>query len=254
MPMKRAERQLPPVVAGLLDRRAYPHEVRGIELVQTHISYVLLAGAYAYKIKKPVDFGFVDYSTLERRRHFCDEEIRLNRRLCDDVYLEVVPIVAADGRVKIGGDGEALEYAVRMRRVPDERTLPALLDANRIAPDNIRGIAATIARFHEQADRSDEIAAYGGIDAVRRNIEENFEQARPYVGKTLTREQFEVIERYNGDFLTDDAGRRLAVDIDRGSGFINRLQPRRDDQRGHDTGDHERQDHPAAALENPQIV
>ena len=123
MPLKRPHAELPAVIRGLLDRRAYSHEVRGIELVQTHISYVVLAGAYAYKIKKPVDFGFVDYSTLELRRHFCDEEIRLNRRLCDGIYLDVAPITAADaGRVKVGGDDEALEYAVRMRRPPQEQT------------------------------------------------------------------------------------------------------------------------------------
>src|SRR5215470_1541833 len=99
----------------LTQPRAYPHSCSAVELIETHISWVLLTGEFAYKIKKPVDFGFLNFSTLALRRHYCAEEVRLNRRFAPALYLDVVPITRSGERVRVGGDGNVIEYAVRMR-------------------------------------------------------------------------------------------------------------------------------------------
>src|SRR4051794_38858838 len=106
------------LIAGLSDPRAYPHLVDSVEVRQTHISAVFLAGAFAYKVKKPVGLAFLDYPTLDRRRHFCREEVRLNRRLAPEVYLGVVPVVDRDGSLAVGGEGRVVEWAVAMTRLP----------------------------------------------------------------------------------------------------------------------------------------
>src|SRR5262245_52467790 len=107
-------------ISSLIDRlgraETYPHPAGRIELRQTHISVVALAGEFVYKVRKPVDLGFLDFTTLDKRLHDCREEVRLNRRLAPDVYLGVVPLTESDGRVVMGGEGEPLEYAVKMRR------------------------------------------------------------------------------------------------------------------------------------------
>src|SRR5438093_13550865 len=113
--------ELPPLIRALLDLSVYPHPATSVDLVQTHVSYVLLAGEYVYKIKKPVHFAFVDYSTLGKRLHFCQEEVRLNRRLSPTVYLRVVPIIAQEGRFVlaegpvVANSEQVTEYAVKMR-------------------------------------------------------------------------------------------------------------------------------------------
>src|SRR4030095_6185902 len=105
----------PSFLLELTQPHAYPHPCSHVELIETHISWVLLTGEFAYKIKKPVDFGFLNFSTLALRRHYCDEEVRLNRRFAESLYLDVVPITLEDGVARFGGSGEPIEYAVRMR-------------------------------------------------------------------------------------------------------------------------------------------
>src|SRR3989337_2788724 len=114
------KRELPPVIRALLRPSLYPHPVDRVELLQTHISYVLLAGEHVYKIKKPVNFGFLDFSTLARRRYYCRQEVALNARLCSNTYLGVSRIRARNGRVGIDGRGRVIDYAVHMRRLPAE--------------------------------------------------------------------------------------------------------------------------------------
>ena len=117
------------LVEALLREDAFPHAAGHIELMETHISWVILAGDYAYKIKKPVVLDFLDFSTLEKRRHYCEEEIRLNRPWAPAIYLDVVPVTGTRSRPQMGGDGEALEYAVRMRRFDQSLRLDAQLEA-----------------------------------------------------------------------------------------------------------------------------
>jgi aminoglycoside phosphotransferase family enzyme/predicted kinase len=180
-----------------LTSAAYPHPAADVRMVQTHISWVLLAGDYAYKIKKPVDFGFVDYSTLERRRVMCEEEVRLNRRLCHRIYLGVAPISRdASGIVAVGGRGEVVEYAVQMTRVPESAMMPSLLETGAWTDDHLRALAERLARFHGDADAGASIAPFGGVDAIAGNWEENFEQVDAYIGRTITREQQAALRRY----------------------------------------------------------
>src|SRR4030042_2762676 len=125
--------ELPELIQALLNPKTYPDRTPKVELVQTQISYILLAGEYVYKIKKPVDMGFLDYTTLEKRLYLCNKEVELNRRLCGDVYLGVVPITKEEDYV-LGGKGEALEYAVKMRRLPQDAMMDVLLQQNKVNP------------------------------------------------------------------------------------------------------------------------
>ena len=195
---------LPDVIRALLDPAAYDHGAPRIELIQTHISYVLLAGDFAYKIKKPLDLGFLDYSTLARRKFLCEEEVRLNRRLCSGVYLGVVSITpGGTSGYRIGAAGNAVEYAVKMRRVPAARMMPALLDRGAVTPDDIRAIARVMAEFHRASASDREIARFGRVDAVQQNIHDNFDQTRRFIGRTLRRDQFDAIAAYVDAFLRE---------------------------------------------------
>lgn len=137
-----------------------------ITVIQTHISTVFLNSAFAYKVKKPVRLPFLDYRDPEARRHFCEEEIRLNRRLCPDTYLDVVQITRDGGALRIGGAGEPVDWAVRMRRLRAEEMLTARLEAGTIGRPEIRNIARSIAEFHNRAGTSDRIAAWGSPDRI----------------------------------------------------------------------------------------
>jgi aminoglycoside phosphotransferase family enzyme len=196
--------ELPELINALLDPRAYPEPPKKVELVQTQISYVFLAGEYVYKIKKPVDMGFLDYTTLEKRRYFSQREVELNRRLCGDAYLGVVPVVKEKGRYTLGGKGEALEYAVKMRRLPQDRMLDALLKRNKVTPKMVEDVARTVADFHRRAATSPEITAIGGIEGVIKNTSENFEQTDKYFDIIITPETYRRIKAYTEDFIKDN--------------------------------------------------
>lgn len=139
------------LIAGLLSPSAYPHEVGEVELVETHISWVFLTGEYAYKVKKPVDFGFLDFSTLAKRRHFCEEEVRLNRTWAPDLYIEVDPITLVDGKPRIAGAGEPVEYTVRMRQFAYDMRLDRQLALGELSVQDMSELATEIARQHLDA-------------------------------------------------------------------------------------------------------
>lgn len=159
---------LPPLIASLRD-------ALDARLIETHISWVLLAGERAYKIKKPIDLGFLDFSTPERRRFCCAEEVRLNRRLAPKIYLDVVPITGPEAAAGIAGEGPVLDWAVRMRAFPAEATLDR---EGRLTGAQIDAIADTVARFHAMIDPAPPDSAYGGLAAVMHPVRENFRQMR----------------------------------------------------------------------------
>lgn len=194
---------LPALIAAMLRRDFYPHHPADVTLVQTHISYVFLAGDHVYKVKKPVRFSFADFSTLERRRHFCHEEVRLNQRLAADVYLGVVTIRRCGDDYKLGADGDPdiAEYAVRMRRLPADRMLDQLLNRNAVTPEMIDAIAARLAEFHRRADAGAEITANGDPAAIARVIEENHANARAFRGFTVPADDDDAIQAFTRDFL-----------------------------------------------------
>ncbi len=193
--------ELPPFVKSLLKPGGYPQPPQKIELKQTQMSFVFLADDLVYKAKKPVDLGYLDYTTLEKRRHFCQRELELNRRLCPDVYLEVVPITNDNGRISIGGSGETIEYAVKMRRLPDGRMMDVLLAKDRVTPDMLEGLAERLARFHREAETNGQIASFGGLETVRRNNDENFSQTEKYVGKAIPAARYTELEDFTKNFI-----------------------------------------------------
>jgi len=164
------------LIAALGRPAAYPHAAETVRCRETHLSWVFLAGAYAYKVKKPVDLGFVDFTTPARRAAACAEEVRLNRRRCPDIYLGVVEIVARDDTFHIGGPGEVVETAVKMRRLPAAGMLPALLDRSAADTNLMRRIAIQLVQFHATAATGPGIDEWGQSTAIGANWAENFAQ------------------------------------------------------------------------------
>ena len=179
-------------IEALANPEAYEEEVGQIELKQTHISYVFLTRKFVYKVKKAVNFGFLDFSTLEKRRYFCEKELELNKRLCGDMYLEVVPITKSD-LIKIGGKGKVIEYAVRMRRIPEEKIMTRLLEKGKVDIKTIKKLAKIISSFHDNAETNQRISEYGSIPMIEKNWKENFEQTEEFINRTITREIFQII-------------------------------------------------------------
>lgn len=171
---------------------AYPHPVTRVQRIETHISYVFLAGDFAYKLKKPIALGFLDFSTLQRRHHFCDEELRLNRRLADDLYLDVVAITGTPDEPRIGGTGPVLEYGVRMRRFAQE----GLLDRQEITGELIDRLAAMVADFHARIPLVDPDSPYGTPRAVLGPMLDNLAQIGARMTQPDLLEQLARLERW----------------------------------------------------------
>lgn len=171
---------------GELQRPAcYPHRVDRVETVQTHISLVCLAGDRAYKLKKPVRLPFLDFSTPALREHFCREELRLNRRLCPWVYLDVVTLHRGASGLNFRGDGPVVDHAVLMQRLPAERMLDRLLAAAAVAPDDVERLARTVAAFHRDAERGPRVRAAGAPERLAEQMRANFTDSAPWAGTTF---------------------------------------------------------------------
>jgi uncharacterized protein len=196
---------LPPLVRAMLRPEFYPDRPAHVELIQTHISYVFVAGDYVYKIKKPIRFAFADCSTLAARYHFCREEVRLNRRLAPNVYLAVVPIagdrhgfaLAEEGR---GFDPEVVEYAVKMRRLPEDRMLDRLLHAGKVDSALIDALAARLAAFHGDASTAQGWWC-GSAAAIWRSVLGNAAEFQRFAGYTLSASRSAAIEDYLKGFI-----------------------------------------------------
>jgi aminoglycoside phosphotransferase family enzyme len=197
---------LPEIIQALLDPQAYPDPPQKVELAQTQMSFVFLTNDYVYKVKKPVDLGYLDYTTLKKRYFYCQREVGLNRRLCPDTYLGVLPVTGSGDRISFGGRGEALEYAVKMRRLPQEKMLNVLLAEDRVSPEMLAGVADRLVEFHRQAEIGVSISTFGDIDAITVNTEENFTQTEKYLGHTISREQYRRIRDYTNLFIQGNTG------------------------------------------------
>jgi uncharacterized protein len=161
-----------------------PH-VTSVQLIQTHISYVALTGTYAYKVKKPVNFGFLDFSTLDKRKYFCEEELRLNKRLCPDMYLDVLPITQKDNTLELDGDGTIVEYVLKMKEFPQEYIMTNMLQQAKISEQTIDHLCRILVDFYNTQEPSEEIKKYGELQAVKQNIDENFDQTKPMIDLTV---------------------------------------------------------------------
>jgi len=162
----------------MLNPALYDHPVSGIQLVETHISWVILTGDYAYKIKKPVNLHFLDFSTLEKRKFYCHEELRLNRRLAPDIYLDVVRITGRVDHPRLDGPGDAIEYAVKMVQFPQQAQLDRMLQRGALTKEHIDAIAAKAAAFHASIPEIPEASPFGAPDQVLAPMQENFSQIR----------------------------------------------------------------------------
>lgn len=207
-----ANENLPRFIRDLLESDDWGPDAGEIRLVQTHISYVILAGAYVYKFKKPVNFGFLDFSSLDKRRACCEKELILNRRLCPDIYLELVTVTRGEGGHILGGDGEVVEYGVKMKRMPEDRMMSNVIKANGLNASHIDALVKVLVPFYEGAEHSPAIDRFGTAEAVGINVLENFDQTRESVGSgALSALQFETISAYARDILArpDLFGQRI---------------------------------------------
>ena len=168
------ETPLPPLIQALLSPARYPGDVARVELVQTHISWVLLAGDFAYKIKKPVQLPFLDFSTLAQRQRYCADELRLNRRFAPDLYLDVVGIFNTLEEPQWAGTGEPIEYAVRMRRFDEAGRLDRVCARGELRPEHLSDLAETLDRFHDKADMAPEVSRFGSANSILQPTRDNF--------------------------------------------------------------------------------
>ncbi len=203
-----SETALPPLIVQMQQPAFYPHPVQTpIALIQTHVSYVLLTGDYAYKVKKPVNFGFLDYSTLEKRHHFCQEELRLNQRGAGDLYLDVLPIALAGDTYQLNGGGEPVEYVLRMRQFPQSALLLDQFEKGNVTVEQMQTLAKVVAAFHARAATNNHIRSYGTVAQIRRAIDENFQQTTGYVERDghgpQTRQQYDETQAYCDRFFED---------------------------------------------------
>ncbi|UCC49800.1 MAG: AAA family ATPase [Gemmatimonadota bacterium] len=229
------------IIDFFLDARSYQHEVDRVEHRQTHISHLFFAGDYVYKLKKPVNLGFLDFSTLEKRRTAAIAELELNRRIAPDVYLDVAAVHRdEEGRLSFNVPAIVEEVAVVMLRLPEEGRLSKLIEAGTVPRELMHELGRLVAHFHQRAETSPEIATYGSLETVKQNWDENFEQTEPFIGRTLTYKTWQTcraeIERYvrayadlfeqrisegrvrdcHGDLQTDD----IFIDRETGAAYI----------------------------------
>ena len=192
----------PSMIDDLLDPASLPDVTERVSLVQTHISLVFVADDFVYKVKKPVDFGFLDFTTLEKRRYYCFQEVRLNQRLAEDVYVGVLPIIH-DGRQYRVGEGEGgkvVDYAVKMKKIPQDTLMKSLFSRGELCEEHLKKIAHVLAGFHLSAERSPEIDEFGKPEAFRVNTDENFEQTEKYKGITIEEMDFQALREWTNTF------------------------------------------------------
>jgi aminoglycoside phosphotransferase family enzyme/gluconate kinase len=205
------------LISALQNPALYDHPVTEFQLVETHISWVILTGAYAYKIKKPMDFGFLDFSSLQRRRYFCDEELRLNQRLAPDVYLEVLPITGTPEQPRLGGHGEPFEYAIRMRQFDQSDLFDARQEHSQLSPELLTDVARQAAGFHDQIPPVPEEKPFGTPESVYASMQENFDQIRPMIDEPALLEQLDALEAWTRSTFERN---RPVIEKRREEGFV----------------------------------
>jgi len=189
------------LMTAMLEPEFYPKPPSEVIHKETHISDVFLAGDVVYKVKKPVRFSFLDYSTLAKRRHFLHEELRLNRRLAPSVYLAIVSITNEGKDWQLGGEGKPIEYALVMRRLPEKRFLSFLLETHQVTPAMMAELAELLARFHSQAEKVKLINGADYVEAVKSQWSENLADFEPFLGKLIDSETFDLLKDFGARFI-----------------------------------------------------
>lgn len=185
---------------ALLNSSIYPEYPEAVHLVETHISLVFLTGNYVYKVKKPVNYGFLDFTTLERRHYYCEQEVKLNRRLAPNLYLGVVSITEENNHLSLEGRGITVEYAVKMKQIPENLLLNRLLEKKQVTPEMIEAVSKTLVRFYLTAETSERIKNFARPERVKQDTDENFEQTKKYINGTLSREVYQTIQEKTDQF------------------------------------------------------
>jgi len=205
-----SNQDLPDFVTYLLLPEAYTPEPSGVKLIQTHISYVFITDHLVYKFKKPVDFGFLDFTTLPKRHHFCRQELLLNRRLCPTIYLDLMALSRTAEGLNLTGAAEAdpekiVEYGIKMKRMPEEQMMANVIKSGRLIPEMLDAISEVLVPFYAKAEGSAKIREFGRPEAVSVNILENFSQTEPFVGSpSLSQGQFDLIKKFSTRFLKEE--------------------------------------------------
>ena len=190
------------LIAALQNPALYPHPVDSFQVIETHISWVLLTGPFAYKIKKPVNFGFLDFSELSARSHFCSEELRLNQRLTKDLYLQVLPITGSPDAPQFNGSGPVLEYALQMRQFPQSQLLDAVQARGELKAAHIDALARQIANFHQHTPRVAADHPLCNAAAIVAPMRQNFEQIRPMLEEKADLLQVDALEAWTESSYT----------------------------------------------------
>jgi len=185
------------LIKSLQNKALYDHTVLRFEVFETHISWVILTGPYAYKIKKPVNLGFLDFSTLDKRRFYCEEEVRLNRRLAPQLYIGMVRITGDPERPQLEGAGPAIEYAVKMHQFDQSTQLDRMLSGNLLTPEHIDRVAEILAEFHRTADVAAKSMIFGTPDAITNPVMENFYQIQPLLSDKQEIKQLQRIRQWS---------------------------------------------------------
>jgi aminoglycoside phosphotransferase family enzyme len=181
---------------------------------ETHISLLFFTGSHVYKVKKPVDFGFLDFTSLEKRKYFCEQEVTLNRRLSPEIYLGVVKITQDGKRILLDGKGEVLEYAVKMKQIPEDLLMNKLLEKDQVNPKMIEAISEKLARFYSTAETNDFIQSFAKPERIKQDTDENFEQTEKYIAVTISNDVYLEIQNRTNDFFRTRAEifhRRIAA-------------------------------------------
>jgi len=188
---------IPPLIRAMLKPEFYDHSVQNCQLIETHISWVILTGDFVYKVKKPVDFGFLDFSSLSKRKFYCEEELRLNRRLAPDLYLSVIAISGSADKPELMGSGKIFEYAVKMLPFSQDMQLDHVLARNELKQDMIDSIASLISDFHQTIEISKDDTNYGSPERVYQPVKENFIQIRERVTDQSKIELLSTLEQWS---------------------------------------------------------
>ncbi|WP_017294093.1 bifunctional aminoglycoside phosphotransferase/ATP-binding protein [Geminocystis herdmanii] len=180
----------------------YPHKVNHpIEIIQTHCSIVFLTGDYAYKMKKKVDFGFLDYSTLEKRKHFLEEELRMNKTIAPELYLQVIPISYFQEEFIFNDDSQSIEYILKMRQFPQENLFLNLFEVGKLTEKHLQDLGKIVANFHKNTDTNDYINSFGTAEKIGESINQNYQQTAKYIGEVQTLEKYQQTKAFTDNFL-----------------------------------------------------
>jgi len=190
--------KLPALINALLSPACYDHAVGKVQLIETHISWVLLTGEYAYKLKKPLNLGFLNFSTLEQRQQACADEVRLNRRLAAEIYIGVVAITGSTDTPRIGGQGDIIEYAVKMRQFPIDATLDSIDLHGKLATEQIDQLAARLAHFHlTECSHASADSPWGEPNAIAQSVVENFQPLTDLLEGTVEKQRLAELKRWS---------------------------------------------------------